>query len=83
MTPTADLLLQGSAAVIGNGGVPRGPRGLWGALVNASTPRLVERALPVTDTTRIGTTAPSAMFDYDPALAVSLGEEFDPVTLLG
>ena len=62
--------------------VPAGPRGLWGALANASTPRVVAKALPVSDLSTLGAAVPG-MFAYDPELAVSLGEELDPSVLLG
>ncbi|CAN5474092.1 hypothetical protein BH10ACT3_BH10ACT3_15330 [soil metagenome] len=56
--------------------VPHGrSTGLWGALALASTPSLVERALPVTDTTLFGLSA--TMFDYDPALAIDLDLALD------
>jgi hypothetical protein len=62
--------------------VPIGPRGLWGALASAAAPRVVARALPVSDVSALGVIAPG-MFAYDPALAISLGEELDPAVLLG
>ena len=62
--------------------VPTGPRGLWGALANAAAPRVVARALPLSDVSALGVRARN-MFAYDPALAISLGEELDPSVLLG
>lgn len=62
--------------------VPSGPRGLWGALATAAAPRVGARALPLSDISALGVTAPN-MFAYDPALAISLGEELDPSVLLG
>jgi hypothetical protein len=62
--------------------VPSGPRGLWGALATAAAPRVGARALPLSDVSALGVTARS-MFAYDPALAISLGEELDPSVLLG
>jgi len=49
---------------------PRGRKGLWGALALTVTPRISERALPLTDTSAVGAT--TSMFDYDPALADAL-----------
>ncbi len=49
---------------------PRGRKGLWGALAVAVTPRIAERALPLTDTAAFGVTVD--MFDYDPDRAASL-----------
>ena len=43
--------------------VPRGRKGLWGALAITVTPRIVERALPLTDTSTVG--IGTSMFDYD------------------
>lgn len=62
--------------------VPSGPRGLWGALATAAAPRVGARALPLSDISALGVTAPS-MFAYDPELAISLGDELDPSVLLG
>jgi hypothetical protein len=73
---------NGLVAHSGRPGVPRGPRGLWGALAQAAAPRVVARALPVIDTALIGVSAGSRMFEYDPLLATSLGEELDPRSLL-
>jgi hypothetical protein len=73
---------NGLAAHSGRPGVPRGPRGLWGALAQASAPSVVARALPVIDTALIGVAVGTTMFDYDPLLATSLGEESDPRSLL-
>ncbi len=58
-------------------GVPSGPKGLWGALASASTPSIGARALPVSDTALLGAVPAGVMFDYDPALAVSLGDDLD------
>jgi hypothetical protein len=51
--------------------IPRGRKGLWGALADVAAPRLADRALPLTDAMLVGTVAVS-MFDYDPAIAVRL-----------
>jgi hypothetical protein len=61
--------------------VPSGPRGLWGALASAVTPRVAARTLPLSDVSTLGVITPG-MFAYDPALASSLGEELDPGVLL-
>lgn len=50
--------------------LPKGRKGLWGALAVAVAPRITERALPRTDAGAVGATR--SMFDYDPALAVRL-----------
>ena len=51
--------------------VPRGrDSGLWCALAVVAAPSLQDRALPVTDTSRFGST--ETMFDYDTDLAIDL-----------
>jgi hypothetical protein len=58
---------------------PKGPSGLWGALVSASTPSVVARELPVADAAGLG--AGSSMFAYDAEQAVSLGVDLDELLL--
>lgn len=83
MLTLIDSATYGSAGTGGGVLVPRGPRGLWGALATVSTPRIDAKALPVVDIALLGAAARGTMFDYDPALAISLGEETDPHSLLG
>ncbi len=64
-------------------GVPRGPRGLWNALASVSTASVSARTLPVFDLDLVGRRGVDPMFDYDASLAISLGDELDPATLLG
>lgn len=52
------------------GRVPAGRAGLFHALAVSVAPAPAERALPVTDTARLG--VPPSMFDYDPELATEL-----------
>ena len=51
--------------------LPKGRKGLWGALAFTATPGMASRALPSTDSALLGARSES-MFDYDPAMAVRL-----------
>jgi len=64
-------------------GVPRGPRGLWDALASASTATVSARSLPVADLALLSGRVQDPMFAYDASLAISLGDELDPTSLLG
>lgn len=50
--------------------VPRGPSGLWGALVATLVGPTRQRELPVVDSDDLGRRR--SMFDYDPSLATAL-----------
>lgn len=51
--------------------VPRGRKGLWGALALRSTPRGSDTTLVVTDTATLGCVS-ATMFDIDPVRSIDL-----------
>ncbi len=51
--------------------VPRGRKGLWGALALRLTPATAEGGLGLTDTTTLGRVA-GTMFDIDPLQSIDL-----------
>lgn len=51
--------------------LPRGRKGLWGALAVRSTPAAAVCGLAVTDTTTLGRVA-GTMFDVDPLRSIDL-----------
>lgn len=82
MQTTYDIPELGLADPSSVAGIPRGPRGLWSALASVSATSVCERALPTSDMSLLGSRPGGAMFDYDPDLAVSLGDELDVALFL-